>query len=216
MNNFLGIIVSFIYVIGLMVASKYYEKFDKEASRKFIHILCANWWLIAMAFFDNWICAIVPPIAFVIINYISYKGDLIKVMERDEKNKDGLGTVYFAISLIPLVIFSYVLTNNPLVGLIGCFTMCYGDGFASIVGKGISSKEYNILGSKKTIAGTTAMLIMTFIISLAVFCFAGTELYFMKSLIIALIATALEAVSPKGTDNLTVPIITSLITYFII
>ncbi len=56
-----------------------------------------------MAFFDDFRYAIIPPVAFIVINFISYRGNLIKVMEREEENKDGLGTVYFAISLIPLV-----------------------------------------------------------------------------------------------------------------
>ena len=98
LQNILGIIISFIYIGALMVASQYFEKFDKEASRKFLHILLANWWLIAMAFFDNVVCAIIPPIAFIIINFISYKANLIKVMERKDEDKDGLGTVYFAFS----------------------------------------------------------------------------------------------------------------------
>ena len=121
MNNILGIIISFLYIAVLMMAARYFEKFDKEGSRKFIHILLGNWWLIAMAFFDSVIWAIIPPIAFVIINYVSYKGNVIKVMERKEEDKDGLGTVYYAASLIPLVILSYYVTNNPLIGLTRIF-----------------------------------------------------------------------------------------------
>lgn len=216
MNNILGIIISFVYIASLMLAAKYFEKFDKEASRKFIHILLANWWLIAMAFFDNIIYAIIPPIAFTIINFISYKGNVIKVMERDEESQDGLGTVYFAFSLIPLVILSYVVTNNPLIGLVGFFIMTYGDGFASIVGKSFKSKEYKVFGSTKTLAGSAVMFVISLIITLAVFAYSNTEGFILKSIILSIIATILEAISVKGTDNLTVPIITSLITYFII
>ena len=121
MKNIIGIIISFVYIAILMIAANYFEKFDKEASRKFIHILLANWWLIAMAFFDIMIWALVPPIAFVIINFISYKSNLIKVMERENVEQEGLGTVYFAISLIPLVILSFGLTQNPLIGLTRIF-----------------------------------------------------------------------------------------------
>lgn len=121
MKNILGIIISFTYIGVLMASAKYFEKFDKEASRKFIHILLSNWWLIAMAFFDNIVFALIPPIAFVVINYISYKWDVIKVMERDESQKDGLGTVYFAFSLIPLVVLSWGMTQNPLIGLVRIF-----------------------------------------------------------------------------------------------
>lgn len=216
MNNILGIIISFVYIGVLMVSAKYFEKFDKEASRKFIHILLSNWWLIAMAFFDNLAFAIVPPIAFVIINFLSYKGNVIKVMERDEENKDGLGTVYYAASLIPLVILSYGLTNNPLIGLVGFFIMAYGDGFAAIAGKGIESKKFKIFGATKSVAGSAVMFVMSFVIALAVFAYSGTQLFFVKSIILAIVATVLEAISAKGTDNITVPVITSLITYFII
>jgi len=216
MKNFLGIIISFMYIAVLMLAAKYFEKNDKEGSRKFIHILLANWWLIVMAFFNNIIIALILPIAFVIINFISYKANVIKVMERDEKDKDGLGTVYYAISLIPLVILSFGLTDNKLIGLVGLFVMAYGDGFAALAGKSITSKKYKIFGTQKTIAGSLIMFVISFIIMISVFAYSNTEWYILKSIVVAIVSTVLEAVSVKGTDNLTVPIITSIMTYFMI
>lgn len=216
MKNILGIIISFVYIGTLMISAKYFEKFDKEASRKYIHILLSNWWLIAIAFFNNMFWAIIPPIAFVVINFISYKFDVIKVMERDGENKESLGTVYFAFSLIPLVILSFGITNNPMIGMVGFFIMTYGDGFAAIVGKTIKSKQYKIFGDTKSIAGSVVMFVMSLIITVGIFAYSNTELFFIKAIVISLIATILEAISAKGTDNLTVPIITSLITYFVI
>jgi len=215
MNNILGIIVSFGYIAILMFVAKYFEKFDREGSRKFIHILLGNWWLIAMAFFDNLWYAIIPPIAFTAINFASYKLDLIKVMEREERTADGLGTVYFAFSLIPLVILSFGVTNNPLIGLVGFFAMTYGDGFAALIGKSIKSKEYKVFGDKKTVAGSLTMFLTTLIVALSVFGYCDINMWIVKSIGISVIATLLEAVSIKGIDNLTVPIVTSLITYFI-
>ena len=216
MNNILGVIISFVYIGALMVASKYFEKFDKEASRKFIHILLGNWWLIAMAFFDNIVAALIPPIAFVIINYISYKGNVIKVMERDEENKDGLGTVYFALSLVVLVILSYGVKNNPLVGLVGFFIMTYGDGFAAIGGKAIESKKYTVLGSTKSLAGSLIMFVISLVVTLSVFAYSDVSLFALKAIVISIIATILEAISAKGTDNITVPVISSLLTMVVL
>lgn len=216
MKNLLGVIFSFVYIGVLMLSAQYFEKWDKEASRKFIHILLSNWWLIAMAFFDNMMTALIPPIAFVIINFMSYHGNLIHVMEREEEKQDGLGTVYFAFSLIPLVILSYGVTQNPLIGLVGFFVMAYGDGFAAIAGKAVKSKEYKVFGSTKTLAGSSVMFVTSLIITLAVFVYANTVLFWLKAIILAVIATILEAVSAKGTDNLTVPVIISLLTYFVI
>lgn len=216
MKNIIGIVISFAYILVLMIAAKYFEKFNKEASRKFIHILLSNWWLIAMAFFDNVIFAIIPPIAFVVINWISYHSNLIKVMERDEAEQDGLGTVYFAFSLIPLVFLSFGLTQNPLIGLTGFFIMTYGDGFASLVGKAIPSKEYKVFGSKKTMAGSITMFFISLFVTIAVFIYMNTSMWFVKAIGISLLATILEAISGKGLDNLTVPIVTAILTYFVI
>lgn len=60
------------------------------------------------------------------------------------------------------------------------------------------------------------MFAMSFIITMAVFAYSNTEMFFVKAMVLSIIATVLEAISAKGTDNITVPVITSLITYFII
>ena len=114
--NFLGIIVSYLYIGLVIIGAKIFEKRGKEVSRKFIHIMLGNWWVIAMYFFTNVWAAIFVPITFVIINYLSYKKDLIKVMERDEQ--DGLGTVYYAIALLILAIISFGIFKQPSLGLV--------------------------------------------------------------------------------------------------
>ena len=53
MRNLFGLIISFVF-IGIVIASaKIFEKAGKEASRKYIHIVLSNWWIIAMIFFDS-------------------------------------------------------------------------------------------------------------------------------------------------------------------
>lgn len=118
LKNIIGIIVSYIFVFIIIGLAKLVEKKGKEASRKFIHIFLGFWWCLAMYFFDNvWFAAFVPA-TFVVINYISVKKDVIKVMERDDKHKDGLGTVYYAISLLILAIWTFGIIKNPQIGLV--------------------------------------------------------------------------------------------------
>ena len=78
--NFLGIIVSYLYIGLVIIGAKIFEKRGKEASRKFIHIMLGNWWIIAMYFFTNIWFAIFVPATFVVINYLSYKKDIIKCL----------------------------------------------------------------------------------------------------------------------------------------
>ena len=217
MNNILGMILSIIYIGGVLFTSKFVEKKGKEASRKYIHILLGNWWLIAMFFFDSVIWAAILPLLFVFVNYFSHKYNLIKSMERaDGEEKDTLGTVFYAVSLFVLVIFTFGVIKKPWVGLLGIFTMAYGDGFAAVLGKKLKSKEFNILGSTKTLYGSLTMFIVTFLIHILYFGIAGIEYFIIKAIIVAIFATLLEAVSIKGTDNIVVPILTAVLDWLLI
>ena len=210
--NILGLIVSYLYIALVIIGAKPFEKRSKEASRKFIHIMLGNWWIIAMYFFTNVWVAIIGPLTFVVINYLSYKKNLIKVMERDEQ--DGLGTVYYAIALLILAIVCFGIFKQPALGLVPTLVMAYGDGLAAVIGKKIKSKKYKLGETKKSFAGSLTMFVISTLL-------IGTHLWFMHSSIfwqsthwpvITCLAgfaiTALEAVSGKGWDNITVPVST--------
>ena len=214
MNNIIGLIVASIYILVIFLTSKLFEKKGKEVTRKYIHIMLSNIWFISMAFFDNYIIAAILPMLFVIINSLSYKFNLIKIMEREDK-KEGIGTVYYAISLTVLSLVTFYI-NKPILALPGILIMGYGDGLAAVIGQKVKSKSFNILGSTKSIAGSATMLIVSLIISILIFSFIGIEYLILKAFLIAIIATILEAISVKGLDNITVPIIITAIVGYII
>lgn len=218
MNNVFGIIVSIIFIGIIFVAAKLFEKAGKEASRKFIHIMLSNWWIIAMIFFDNVFFAAFLPACFIIINYASYKMDIIKVMERDEndENKKSLGTVYYAISLFILTVATFGILKNPLIGLCGIAVMGYGDGLAAVIGQSIKSPQFKIRENTKSVAGSLAMFCVTLMIMAGFLTYNGSEYVAVKSLLVAILMTIIEAVSLKGTDNITVPLLTSLLAFLMI
>ena len=83
MNNILGVVVSYLYIALVMVGAKVFQKRGEEISRKFVHIMLGNWWIIAMYFFTNvWFAAFVPA-TFVIINYVSYKKNLFLLVHNN-------------------------------------------------------------------------------------------------------------------------------------
>lgn len=209
MNNIIGLIVASIYILVIFLTSKLFEKKGKEVTRKYIHIMLSNIWFISMVFFDNYIIAAILPMLFVIINSLSYKFNLIKIMEREDK-KEGIGTVYYAISLTVLSLVTFYI-NKPILALPGILIMGYGDGLAAVIGQKVKSKSFNILGSTKSIAGSATMLIVSLIISILIFSFIGIEYLILKAFLIAIIATILEAISVKGLDNITVPLIITVI-----
>ena len=211
MKNIAGIVLSYVFIAIIIVAAKFFEKAGKEASRKFIHIMLANWWFLAMFFFDNVIWASIVPLSFVIINYVSYKKDLIHVMERDEENKDGLGTVYYALSLFLIAIFTFGVLKKPEIGLCAILIMGYGDGLAAIIGRSIKSLPYKIGNTKKTVAGSATMFFISFFIVAIFLASISSPMWFLKAILLAISVTVIEAVSIKGTDNITVPIFACLL-----
>lgn len=209
MNNFIGIILSIIYIAFVIISSKVISKFGEENSRKYVHILLSNIWFIYLLFIDKIIPACILPVIFVFINTLSYKFKLIKSIEREEN--DGFGTIYYAISMLIVSIISYS-AGKPIIGATGILIMGYGDGFAAIIGKRIKSKKYKIVNTTKSIAGSLTMFIISSIISFTVLNIIGVNYLFLKTIIIATVSTLLEAVSIKGLDNITVPVITTLLT----
>lgn len=210
MNDFIGISVSYVYIVLVIIGAKIFKKKGKEASRKFIHIMLGNWWFIAMYYFTNvWFAAFVPA-TFVIINYISYKKDLIKVMERDVQ--DGLGTVYYAISLLILVIVSFGVYKEPSLGLIPNLVMAYGDGLAGLLGRMIKSKRYKLSDTKKSVAGSITMFVISTLLIGGYLLYWHKEIFWstphwpLVAVLIGFAITAIEAISEKGTDNITVPL----------
>lgn len=218
MRNLFGIIASIVYIVLVFLGGKLFEKSGKEASRKFIHIMLANWWIIAMVFFDNVWSAALLPFLFVIINYASYKFNIIKVMEREEgeENKDSLGTVYYAISLLILALITFGPLKNPLIGLCGIAVMGYGDGLAAVIGQSVKSKKFKIANNTKSVAGCLTMFIVTLMILSGFYVYTNVSYWLIKSIFIAVLLTIVEAVSIKGTDNLTVPLLTSGLAFLLL
>jgi uncharacterized protein (TIGR00297 family) len=202
-NNGLGILLILSLITLIIAVSTILQKLNilgGEGSRKLIHIGVSNSWIIIMIFFDNVWLACIPPVIFILLNYISYKKDLIKSMERSEK--DSLGTVYYPISLLIMVLVTFWL-HMTYLGAIGILILGYGDGLAGIIGKKYGKRKLYL---KKTFEGTTAMFVASLIVALVVLSIFTPSIAIAGSLLIATAATAIELYTPRDLDNLSVPI----------
>lgn len=219
-NNLLGIIISLLFVFCIIGISTILTKkkiISGEVSRKFIHIGVCNWWIIAMMFFNNRYYAAIVPALFVVINYMSYKYQVIEAMERDGGKKD-LGTVYYAISLLILALFTLGEGDNGYIGALGILTMGYGDGFAAVIGTFKGTKYTPIGKNLKSKEGTLTMLVVTFAVItlvLGICTDISILVVVLYSVGLSLVATLLELFTPHGLDNLTVPLGVSLIYYLV-
>lgn len=95
--------------------------------------------------------------------------------------------------------------------------MTWGDGMAALLGQRFGKHRYQILGITKSWEGSLAMAVVSYLVTNLVL-LAGQELswqIWVVSLAVAVIATALEAVSKLGVDNLTVPLGSAAVGFFV-
>ena len=95
--------------------------------------------------------------------------------------------------------------------------MAIGDGFAAIIGSKVKSKKYKLSDTKKSFAGSLTMFCITFFIIVTYIFFMHRDVFFLNthwilvSILMSFGITSVEAVSGKGTDNITVPLSTMLL-----
>lgn len=212
MNNILAVVLSFVYVFAVIgVAEGLRRAFGLpvEFTRKVVHIGVGMWAFGTAALFtDKWF-AVIPPVAFIALNYISYRRNVFAAMEVADKS--NLGTVYFPIAFAAIILLFFDLSKALMVALL--MPMTWGDAFAAILGRRFGRHRYAVFdrgavrGASRSLEGSAAMFIFSFLsaaITLAIF---GTPLdaAILFGVVLALFATVVEAISPAGLDNLLVP-----------
>jgi phytol kinase len=202
MNELLIVLVSYLFVAGvILVGIGLYmlHVTSKETTRKLIHIGVIHWWIIAMLYLDTTWIALIGPLSFIVINAVNVKYHLLPGIQRDHDH--DYGTVYYAVSLSILTFFAFEF-DGMQAATIALFVMGYGDGFAALIGKKIPSTK---LRHHKSLVGTLTMLVVSF----------GVSFYITQdvviSIVIGVIASVVELLSPKGLDNLSVPLLVYLV-----
>ena len=210
-DNIKGLIVTSIYILLVFILAIPLYLIKPEYSRKEIHIMLGNFYFLALLYFTEWYFAFILPFTFIFVNYYLVKSKFIKLMERKDnqhnnsKIQKGYGTVYYAISLTILIIYSWKI-NKPDIGLCPFLSMAFGDGLACIIGESIKSPYMIIFGGKKSLAGSLSMLFVSILLFGIYFWYYNIKLWIIKSIFIGICSMVLEAFSPYGTDNLTVPL----------
>ena len=211
MLNFtlIGIYIVFIFLISKLLKNFYPN--NQELLRKIIHIGMGP--LIPLAKFLEIEQSAAQYFAggmsiLIVINYI-YK--LFPIIE--DVDRKSFGTFFYCFSL--LILISLFWEKDPLALTAGFFIMTLGDGLAGLIGKNFKSRSWKIFNQKKSIIGTTTMF-LTSLVVLYVLGYTNNINFNYYYFGIALLATLLEQISIIGIDNLSVPIITSIIFHLLI
>lgn len=213
--NAIGLALSFVFigvVIGIALLIKRFARISAESVRKFIHIGVSNWWFILLWWFDSLGYALVGPIVFIIANGVAVHTGAADVLGISDRRRNQ-GLVYFPISLSLLVVAGFLEVLPMWACGMGVLTMGYGDGLAALLGKRWGVKK---IRGGKSVVGTIVMFIVAMVVVLGFS--VGYRLDGLWSLswwgglaVTAAAAALLEAYTPYGLDNLSVPLGTAVI-----
>jgi len=215
-SDWLALAASYIFVfaaIGVGELLRQWRGYSTDFTRKFIHISVGMWSVGTVLLFQHWTFAVIPPLSFVVINYISYRQETFKAMETGERG--NLGTVYFPISFA-LATWWFWGKGEAWPALIvgSLMPMTWGDALAAVLGKRFGQYRYRVLGTERSLEGSLSMFLFsalsTFLalLLLSPLAVISCALY---ALIVAVATTLVEAVTPWHLDNLTVPLVSALI-----
>jgi len=209
MSPWLALLLSFGYVflmLGLGEGMRRWRSFSPDFTRKFIHISVGMYSILAVLVFDRWEWAIIPPAAFVIINFLDWKYGLVQAMTSSDRS--NLGTIYFPLSFIAVI---WVFWDRPELLVASLMPLTWGDSLASVVGRRIGRRLYTVASSTRSLEGSLTMFVLSALTTWAVLVVFGADNPVGAALLTAAVATLAEAVSPWGLDNLAVPAVSALL-----
>jgi phytol kinase len=213
-------------------------KLGSEMTRRIVHLFAgAAIWTVPY-YPHPWVATLVA-LTFVIMlalaNTARFSG-FFAAMARPEdlENNSVRGPLWYAVSITVLTgIFTFTgYYQLYFIAAAAIHIMMFGDGMSAPIGikYGLNSTR-EIFGSKRSIPGTLSVFIFGFlgvllacwwfgIVSLSnpVFIDSGNILWIqiiMLAFVGAITGTVVELVSPKGTDNITLPLITCAVLFLV-
>ncbi|MCK9150546.1 diacylglycerol/polyprenol kinase family protein [Methanobacterium alcaliphilum] len=195
-----GLIFVYGYVVILLLVSEKVLSKYPTFSRKFVHIMVGNILFILPLFATREAMTFLAAAPFIFLTFLMSPYSPIKLDHKVSSSGHGLGLVYYAISWTVLAFFFF--TQQWIIA-VGIAAMSYGDGVASLVGGKYGKTKYNLSGDTKSIEGSIAMFLVLIISLIGVLIYYNQPINVLTIIIVSLVATILEGITPKGIDNLT-------------
>ncbi|MEH1825615.1 MAG: diacylglycerol/polyprenol kinase family protein [Nostoc sp.] len=212
----LQIALAAIWVLLILLIAWVVNRFanEPEIVRKIVHIGTGNviliaWWLDIPAS-----VGITASILASAITLLSYRLPILPGI--NSVGRQSLGTFFYSVSFGILVAWFWYL-QQPQYAALGILVMTWGDGLAALIGQRFGIHKYKVFGTQKSWEGSLTMMLVSYIVSSLIL--VGTQgnswQIWAVSLLVAVIATGLEAVSFLGIDNLTVPLGSAALAFFL-
>ena len=207
--TFLVILASTLIIVMASELTLKLKVLSPESNRRFVHILIGIFVTLSPVIFTNYLLPATLAFIFILLNYFAYNSQRFKGIH--SQSRITYGTIYFPIGYFFITVCFWQYTELLIISL---SILTIADPIASYVGENTSNNnEFIIWEDKKTIKGTAAFFITSSVIIflLAKLLFDYSHMYLLLfTLFTAVGVTTAEITSSKGSDNLSIPIISIL------
>ncbi len=207
-------VLAWLGIVGGLSEGARRAGYGPEITRKIVHIgagqvILLAWWLAVPA----WL-GVVASVVFSGAALLSYRLPILPGI--NGVGRKSLGTFFYALSIGVSMIWFWPV-HQPQYAVIGILTMTWGDGLAALVGQRFGAHPYQIWGEKKSWEGSVTMMLVSYAVAMSVlWAVQGPVLAtWLGAAIAAIVATVLESVSKYGLDNLSVPLGTAAVCFWL-
>ena len=223
--DIIGLASLFVFVLSVLALAEILRRKDKvdgSTSRKIVHLSVGNVILVFPFFFSNVYTALIGPIFFIPFTFFTCPASPIKKFRlKGVEEGHTFGTVFYAIALTVLVgIFFYPdpTDQNNVILFASFLPLVWGDGMSAVIGTKFGEKsQYRIFGSTKSLLGSwTAAFASLGSVTIGCLILAQTlRVAIYIGLLAGFITAIIEAITPKGFDNLAIPAANAVIMFLL-
>ena len=180
-----------------------------EYNRRLIHFIVGIMITTSPMVFDSYLPPSFLAFIFIVINYLAFDNQKFKGIH--SQSRVTFGTIYFPIAYLLIVLGFW---DYPELIIISLSLLAFCDPFAAHIGESTKSPiKFKIWEDHKSLQGTVAFFISALVL---IYSFSQwffnypISLIFLFSLFTATGATIAEITSNRGSDNLSIPIVSML------
>lgn len=217
-NDWIGFFLFLSVVLLLIALSELARKklhWTTEATRKLVHLSVGLMMMVTPFVFHSKFPPVLLAVLFIMVNSVTFKSEKLRGIHSTDRKT--YGTVYFPIAFLLLCLFWW---NRPLVFEISLLLLAVADTMASMAGETVRSPDcYVMWKDEKSVQGSMTMFLSSiFLVGFGTFALRriiglpplDISVIIPVSLFVAVLATIAEGVSHRGSDNLSVPLISAV------
>lgn len=215
LHGIITVLLYFVICASTALIIKYFVNVPTEVFRKILHMILLGSLICWVFCFDKWWIAALSSLLFAIIVYpiLSWAEHFKRYSSLLTERKGG--EIKRSL-LIVFTMFSAVISicwgifDDKLLSLAGIFAWGFGDAAAALVGKKFGRHKLSgkHIEGTKSVEGTIAMFVVSFISVITVLTFRGNlpiYAYFVISFITAAVSAITELFTKNGNDTITCP-----------